>query len=185
MNRCHYPDLSSNLHIEIKPEIELLAGVLSQTSWMKVSGPYKRGNSYFRELSSFFAPYKNHEAIKIAEELTQTGFDSDAPVNFILSLGPLPNLEPVNGYSDYLIGRGGGSEKLESFRKQMVKLAKESNFEEFYQQRCTYYGNLLNYNVRGFDGIRIITWLQNFFGAKGDEIIWYWRPACFPTGDTA
>lgn len=95
--------------------------------------------------------YQFLDAVKIAEKLTQQGFAYNAPVNFILSLGPLPNQEPVNGYSDYLIKRAWGSENLENLRQKLVKLAKESNFEEFYQQRYSYYGNLLNYNIKGFD----------------------------------
>ncbi len=59
-------------------------------------GPKGIGNEYFRELKNFFANYKEHQAFKLAEELTQKGFSYDAPPNFILSLGPLPNLEPIN-----------------------------------------------------------------------------------------
>lgn len=160
-----------------------MAGVLSQTSWMQVRGPQNGpGNSYFRELQSFFAQYKNHGAVKTAENLTQKGFTYDAPVAFVLSLGPLPDLEPMNGYSDYLIGRAGGSENLESFRQQLVKLAEESNFEEFYQKHYSYLENLLNYGARSFDGTRVITWLQKFFGTKGDEYCLVLAPGLLPGG---
>ena len=177
------PDLPSNLHIEIKPEIELLAGVLSQTSWIKVRGPYKgEGNGYFRELKNFFAPYKNHKAVKIAEELTKKGFTYDAPVGFVLSLGPLPYLDPVNGYSEYLVERAGGSRDLENFRQELVKLAKESNFMEFYRKHYSELDNLLSASTGEFDGIRVITWLQKFFGAKGDEYCLVLAPGMFPGG---
>lgn len=35
-------------------EIELLGGVLSQTTWMDIHGPSELGNEYFQALSKLF-----------------------------------------------------------------------------------------------------------------------------------
>jgi hypothetical protein len=51
-------DTTGQVYVEIRPELELLAGVLSQTSWMEQRGPYGAGNQYFRELKAFFDQYK-------------------------------------------------------------------------------------------------------------------------------
>lgn len=174
-----------NIHIEIRPEIELLAGVLSHTSWMNRRGPKGIGNEYFRELQNFFANYQGHPAIKLAEKLTRKGFSYDAPPNFILSLSPLPNLEPMNGYSDYLLSRAGGLDNLENFRKELVKLADESKFSDFYQKQRPFLEEILKSSAQDFDGTKIITWLQHFYGSQGDEYHLVLAPAFFPGGGYA
>lgn len=88
---------------QYSPEMELLGGVLSQTSWIKNHGPAGFGNEYFRALQTFFAPYKNHEAVRIAEALTKSGFTYDAPPGFVCHLGPLPELELI--YFWFLYGK--------------------------------------------------------------------------------
>jgi hypothetical protein len=173
------------IYVEIKPEIELLAGVLSQTSWMKARGPKGSGNEYFQELQYFFAKYKEHKAIKLAEELTEKGFTYDAPPCFILSLGPLPKLEPLNGYSDYLKKRAHGSADLEDFRQALVDLAAESRFAAFYQQHRPYLEKILSSNTYDFNGDKVVTWLQEFFGTKGDQYHLLLAPAFFPAGGYA
>lgn len=174
-----------NIQIEILPEIELLAGVLSHTSWMNRRGPRGIGNEYFRELQTFFANYKDHKAIKIAEELTKKGFAYDAPPNFILSLGPLPKLKPINGFSEYLLGRAGGRNHLESFRKELVKLAAESKFISFYQKHRPFLEEVLKSSAQDFNGTKVITWLQEFFGSQGDEYHLVFAPAFFRGGGYA
>lgn len=180
-------DASGQVYLEIRPEIELLAGVLSQTSWIERRGPFGAGNQYYRELKAFFDQYKDHKAIALAEQLTQRGFTYDAPPNFILSLGPLPEMAAVNGYSQYLRSRAGGSIllgriALENFRKELVKLAAESNFHQFYREKRPYLQELLSSTMKGFEGQKILTWLQDFFGAKGDEYHLVLAPAFFPGG---
>lgn len=175
-------DASGQVYVEIRPEIELLAGVLSQTSWMEQAGPAGSGNRYFQELKEFFEPYQDHKAIILAEKLTKRGFTYDAPPNFILSLGSLPDLAPVNGYSQYLQKRAGGKRPLENFRQELVKLAAESDFLHFYQEQKPYLEELLISSTAGFDGQKILNWLQDFFGAEGDEYHLVLAPAFFPGG---
>jgi len=152
---------------------------------MNIRGPRGIGNEYFRELKNFFADYKDHQAIKLAEELTQKGFSYDAPPNFILNLGPLPNLEPVNGYSDYLLKRAGGYENLETFRKELVKLAAESKFIDFFQKKRPYLDEILKSSAKDFEAMKIITWLQEFFGSRGDRYHLIFAPAFFRGGGAA
>lgn len=45
-----------DLVLTISPEMELLAGVLSQTTWIERRGPEGSGNEYYRALYEFFTP---------------------------------------------------------------------------------------------------------------------------------
>ncbi|HKM42936.1 MAG TPA: hypothetical protein VJZ70_02985 [Limnochordia bacterium] len=121
------------LALEISPEMELLAGVLSQTSWIDNRGPQGQGNEYFRALQEFFTDYRKHEAVQIAEKLTKGGFTYDAPPAFICHLGSLPNLDLEYEYSEYLVGRAGGKKDLEEFRLALIDLAQKANFLSFFQ----------------------------------------------------
>lgn len=145
-------------------------------------GPKGEGNQYYQDLKKFFEPYKNHDAIKIAENLTKQGFSFDAPPNFILSLGELPNLEVRNGYSDYLINRSGGEDVLEKFRLALIDLAIKSNFTDFFEQNRPNLESYLNNTVKNLDTTKVINWMRDFYGWSGDDFYTVFAPAMFPGG---
>ncbi len=175
-------DTSEDVEIKIVPRMELLAGVLSQTSWIEERGPQGRGNKYFRDLKKFFAPYKEHEAVKIAQKLTNRGFTYDAPPNFILSLGGLPDLELKNDYSDYLLRRAKGRKILENFRAALIDLAQGSNFQSFWAEHRDNLKSYLRSSAKHFAAEKVIDWERNFFGWTGDAFHLIFAPAMFPGG---
>jgi len=178
LGTCAVADAS----LRIAPEMELLAGVLSQTSWIEDRGPTGSGNEYFRALKEFFSEYKGHQAIAIAQELTKKGFSYDAPPAFICHLGPLPELEVVYEYSDYILRRAGGRDLLESFRIALADLAAEMDFMAFYREWEPYLEASLAPCYEGFRPERIEKWLADFFGwiPSGFQIIM--APSMFPAG---
>ncbi len=175
-------DTLDNVFVEILPRVELLAGVLSQTTWIDINGPQSKGNEYYRDLKSFFTQYKDDEAIKIAQDLTNRGFTYDAPPNFILSLGPLPDLKLENGYSEYLINRADGKNILGKFRLALIDLAQKSDFNTFFEKHRDDFQSYLDIIMKEFDARKVINWEQNFFGWSGDEFHLVLAPAMFPGG---
>ncbi len=165
---------------KVSPEMELLAGVLTQTSWMENRGPRGEGNEYFRALRDFFAPYNSHEAMMLAQEFTDSGFVYDAPVAFICHLGSLPELELRYEYSDYIVQRAKGRDRLERFRWALKDLADESNFLEFYKSWQPRFTEWLA--ASSMDGDKIVTWLEAFFGQQASEFHLLLAPAMFPGG---
>ncbi|MBI9015213.1 MAG: DUF4932 domain-containing protein [Clostridiales bacterium] len=168
--------------VVILPRVELLAGVLSQTSWMDIAGPSTKGNAYFQELKAFFKDYKDHDAVKIAEQLTKNGFSYDAPLGFILTLEELPNLENVNGYSDYIINRAGDEKTLEEFRLALRDLSKESNFMEFYNDHQDTYDKCIEASCKNFDEDVIMNWMEDFYGYLHGDYGVVLAPSMFPGG---
>jgi len=168
--------------VEIWASMELLAGVLSQTSWIERRGPSGCGNEYFRTLKDFMEPYKDHEAVKIAEELTARGFTYDAPISFICHCGPLPDLELVYEYSKYVVGRAGGHEILESFRKALKDLAAESNFMRFFRDWAPRMREYIEATIEDFRYEEVTDWLNRFFGWETLEFHIILAPAMFPGG---
>lgn len=191
----NYQGLPAGVYSQITPEVELLAGVLSQTSWLKRRGPEGSGNYYFQELQDFFENYQDHQAVKIAQKLTDRGFTYDAPLGFIVTLGPLPELEPKTEFSDYLRDRAepnnfitkllgsGGEEILEDFRLALIDLAAESDFASFFNQHRADFQVFLKEAMAGFDAGRKIDWLSEFTGIDTEnEYFTILAPAMFPGG---
>lgn len=165
----------SRFSATISPEMELLAGVLAQTSWIKNRGPQGRGNEYFQALQDHFAPFQEHAAVKIAQELTTAGFTYDAPVAFICHLGSLPELDLQYEYSSYLIERARGRDKLEGFRTALIDLAQEADFLDFYQSWQPRFAEWLA--AAEFDGDMVVNWLEQFFGQEAAEFHLILAPA--------
>ena len=193
----NYEGLPDGVFTQITPEVELLAGVLSQTTWIERKGvsPEGDGNYCFQALQDFFADYKDHEAVKIAQKLTDRGFTFDAPLGFMVTLGPLPYLEPKAEYSDYLIGRAepnnffkrifssDGKKILEDFRLALIDLAEESEFASFFNRYRDEFKVYLEEAMDGFDAGRKINWFSEFTGQDTDnEYYTILTPAMFPGG---
>ncbi len=168
--------------VEIRPEMELMSGVLAHTDWMKVRGPSGQGNEYFRALRAHFAPYKDHKAVAIAAQLTAKGFVYEAPPWFICHLGPLPELEMCYEYNEQLIRRAGSREILEEFRLALRDLAEQSNFAEFIAQHQSDYDRWIASVGLGLDSDQVIDWLEGFFGKEAGEFHLVLAPAMFPAG---
>lgn len=168
--------------LRVSPEMELLAGVLSQTSWIEKRGPEGQGNEYFRALQDFFAPYKEHDAIRLAQELTNKGFAYDGPPAFICHLGSLPDLDLAYEYSEYVIKRAGGREILEDFRLALADLAAESNFLSFFAKWEPYLADCLAPSLQGFRRELVEAWLSDFFGWTPAGFHLIAAPSMFPGG---
>jgi hypothetical protein len=148
--------------ITIVPELELLAGVLAQSHWPQEVGPSGQGNEYYQALQGYLAPYQEHEAVTLYNEMMSGGFSYDAPPAFMLHLGPLPHLDQVYPYNDDLIARAGGEERLERFRLALVDLAATSHFADFLEQWQPRYAQWIE-SVGRFDAAKVINWHETFF----------------------
>lgn len=168
--------------VEIMPQMELLAGVLAQTSWIKDRGPSGEGSEYYRGLKAFMQPYADHEAVKIAQQLTSHGFSYDAPPCFACHLGPLPDLEPVADYPEYLVGRAKGRDILERFRVALKDLARISDFQGFLTKWDGTLRGCVENSSKGFDRLKVENWLTGFFGWQPEEFHVVLTPAMFPGG---
>jgi hypothetical protein len=174
--------LTNNVSVEILPRLELLSGVLSQTSWMTKRGPRGKGNIYFQELQTLFEPYKNHEAIQLAERLTQQGFISDAPVKFMLRLSALPELEQRESYRDDLLQQVDNSEMLNQFRVALRNLSQEMKFLSFFEQRHSQLEHILQVAVEELDIPFSTSWIEDFYGTETSEFRLVFVPAMFYSG---
>jgi hypothetical protein len=174
--------LAAGARLEIRPELELLSGVLSQTVWMSTGGPQGDGNEYFRALKSQFDPFQDEAAVGDAAALLASGFDYDAPPKLLLNLGPLPPLAAHHGYPQDLIERAAGKANLERFRRDLSSLAQKSDFLGWFAAWRPYLQDLLERSTAGFDPEPVIRWLHAYFAPSDAQYALAFAPAMFPSG---
>lgn len=166
---------------EIHPPLELLAGVLAHTDWMKQRGPVSGGNSYFRELKAVFQPHKEHQAVQLAQQLVRKGFTYDAHARFAMCLGPLPELALATPYPPELLERfRGDSRGLEAFRLALRDIARVSDFNGFVERHSADYERWCA--AAQFNRAGATQRLEDFFGENNNEFRMILAPAMFPNG---
>ncbi len=168
--------------VQIIPRMELLAGVLSQTSWMDDWGPSDTGNAYFQNLQEHFAPFADHRAVSLTEELLQRGMIHDALPHLVFRLSPLPQLQPHWGYGDMMVRRAGGTRILEQLRDELIDLAEKSEFSSFFADNEEMYRGLVTQTAEQLHQEKVIGWLEGFFGWSADEYHLIIAPGMFPAG---
>lgn len=171
--------IAENIHFEIYPALELLAGVQAHTNWVRKRGGFNR---YSRDLKSFLGPYKSHAAVEKSQSLLNRGFSYDAPPAFVLCLDESMS-PPPQGYSDYLNKRARGEANLEEFRTGLISLAEESGFMAFFNSKQGDYRTWLAASAEGVDGEAMEAWLKEFYGSTREISFHYvLAPAMFPSG---
>lgn len=172
----------NSVEIIVHPNIELLSVVLSMTTWMNVRGPPHVSYRYGEDINEYFAPFEEHDAVNLAQELTDRGFTYDAPPGFILHFSQPPALEKLYPYSDYLKDRAGGEKILDDFAEALRRFAVESDFMTFYEDHRRFYSQIVGSVSEYFDQEKLISDLEGFFGFEQASYTIILAPYMFPSG---
>jgi hypothetical protein len=170
--------LSDDIDFEIKidPRIELLAVIQSLTPWAKTNGFTHLDFQYYRDVKNYFAPHKNHRAVKWMADNIKKNFCYDAPPAAMLHLSDPPDLKANVPFSDYLLGRGRGETNLNTMIECFNEFAKDSNFMKFWEDQQPFYKEYVN-RVKGIlpyeDYARL---MMNYYGEKRDKFVFIAAP---------
>ena len=164
---CSNPSATSNLNVTIDPRIELLAAVQSLSDYgEKFSLLTSLDYEYKKDLLQTFQPYAEHEAVKLFQEMSHSGFTFDAPPTVMLHLGFPPELAVKQPLTDYLIRRAGGEEKLMRFIEQLRDFAEQTHFLTFFQKHEGFFQKTLQSVNENFQDIDFIGVLEGYYGQK-------------------
>lgn len=166
---------------EIMPTMELMAGVLSQTSWMRRRGLKRHGNEYFQALSRFMEPYRDHRAIHITESALSKGLTYDAPCAFICHFGLLPEMPRLYDYGGSLSFRNLDPAMLDDLHDSLVELAELSRFTDFLEEWRGPLERMAECFSNDMDVGTIVDLLTDFFGWEQQTRL-ILAPAMFPGG---
>lgn len=176
--------INENIYCEILPEMELISGVMSQTKWIKDMAAEKSENIYFNKIQEFFSKYSLHKAVNLTNELINDyGFGYTVPLEFMLSLGKLPNLDKIHEYPSNVIESAGGEQKIENYRLALIQIAEESNFMQFFEDNRENLKKYLEDSLKLGDLEKAIEWNNKFYGkSPASEYRLVFIPAYFPRG---
>lgn len=177
-----YTFAADSVEIRVHPNIELLSVVLSMTTWIETREPPDVSYHYGEDIEDHFARFKNHDAVKLAQELTDRGFTYDAPPGFILYFSEPPALKKLYPYSEYLTTRAGGENILDEFADALRRFAGESDFTLFYEEHQDFYQQLVESVRRDFDQENLVSDLEGFFGVEQASYTIILAPYMFLSG---
>lgn len=123
-----------------------------RTELMSIVLALSKGNKYIEEHFSFdikdeynnkvkeyFSKYRNHKCIKLANQIAKSdaGFSFDNPIRLAFSLDE--SLQYNGVIEDYLLNELNDEKLIHEFMQEIVKFAKDSKFNNFYNENKKYY----------------------------------------------
>ena len=166
-----YPSYSvssehSQFEIKIDPRIELLAVIQSLTSWPEMGLFTTLNFTYYEDVKSYFAPYKNHAAVKWFNDNLMRGWIYNAPPMAMLFLSSPPEMKTIIPFSDYLLKRGGGEENLNKMVDLMNRFAKDSRFMRFWNEHQHFYKEFIEKIERLIPFDEYAQLMMDFYGEE-------------------
>ncbi len=164
---CIADDLPSGIQITIDPRMELLGVVQSLGGYGERFGlitilqsPYKK------DVDEYFAPFKDHPAVSLFDEMSIAGFAFNAPPAAMLNLSLPPELEEIHPISEETVRRTRGKEKFDALIEQLRDFAEKSNFMDFFDIHQLEFDSMIQ-NVRKYFGdINPVEALEDYYGIK-------------------
>lgn len=168
-----------SLNIMVDPRIELLSAVQLNSGYHRLT---KLDFKYKDNMKNYFNNYKNHEAVKKFETMSNGIFTYDAPPAAMLYLSNPLNLEKQVPFTSYLKGRAGGGESLNSFVSKLQSFAVDSNFKEFYTNNKEFYKNLTKSVEEILSDYDLAKDLNDYYGMKKNSYNLILAPLFHPGG---
>jgi len=154
------------LNITIDPRIELLAVV------QHLAGYGQRfplltdfDLAYITDIESAFRTFCGHPAVKLFDQMSST-FHADAPPAAMFHLSEPPMLAVRVPFTDYLVKRAGGKDRLAQFITVLRDFAQASRFMDFYLAHSAFYASILQPIVRELSVVDDVAILEQYFGMQ-------------------
>jgi hypothetical protein len=127
------------LEVKIDPRIELMAvtQVLADYGWTGLLA--RQDTPYRREVDAWFAPFKQHAAVKRFAELARAGYTFDGPARTMICLSAPPELKLELHPEECGAQRAGGEASLEAWLEQLRDFARASDFGGFFRAHAGLY----------------------------------------------
>lgn len=120
--------------------------------------------NYSQDIDRYFAPYRDHPAVKMAQTLERTrGVSFDAVMAMAISLSPPPNLQPLVAFSDSVPEPRWGLQGSDKFLSQLRDFYRDSKFEDFYRSHSVFY-QLAESRFAATLGAVDFGWYPRFYG---------------------
>ncbi len=152
---------SKIVNVSVDPRIELLSAVQLLSNYFILT---QLDFQYKKEMLDYFSPFKSHPAVTKFIEMSSIDFNYDAPPTAMLFLSNPPELKIVTPFTDYIIGRAGGKDNLESFIEDLRDFAIKSNFMDFFNSHKDFYSILIKDTGMKLGDYKDVSTLESFYG---------------------
>jgi hypothetical protein len=156
-----------SLRITVDPRMELLSVV-------QILGDYGQRTSlishydfpYKEDVKKYFAPYKDHPAVKLFNELSSSSysFRFSTPPTAMLYLSDPPDLRVQSKLPKAIFSLSGGKTRLEQFFESLRDFARTSNFTAFFEAHRDFYAKIVANAYGQLNGINVVAALEDYFG---------------------
>jgi hypothetical protein len=158
----------SSINVSVDPRIELYSVILQLSDFRGFPGadvltdfdfPYKQ------EVISRFSPFKQHQAVKLYNELSKKGFWFGHPPSAMLHLSNPPELDKKYPVDKLIIKLAGGNENLDNFFECIRQFSNDSNFMDFFQAHKKIYDKWIQDYEKSLNSDWICD-LEQYFGCS-------------------
>ena len=149
------------INVSVDPRMELLSIVQLLSDYPILT---RLNFSYKQEIMDNFSSLKYHNAVSLFKEMARIGFSFDAPPTAMLFLSDPPELKNVIPFTDYILMRAGGKEKLDTFIESLRDFATKSDFMKFYSSHNDLYSKIINDVKSKMNAEEYIELLESYYG---------------------
>jgi hypothetical protein len=154
------------LHVTIDPRIEFLAVVQHLAGYgqrFPLLTDFEL--AYLTEIETTFRSFRGHPVVKLFDQMSGT-FHADAPPAAMFHLSEPPMLAVQIPFTDYLVKRAGGKDRLAQFITVLRDFAQASRFMDFYLAHSAFYASILQPIVRELSVVDDVAILEQYFGMQ-------------------
>jgi hypothetical protein len=156
----------NGINMTVDPRIELLAAVQAISGYdEKFHLITNQDFSYKKDMKDYFSSFSDHEAVKTFDNLSSVSFSFDAPPTAMLYLSNPLELKVKQDFNDYLKNRVGEA-SLKKFAEQINKFAKDTKFDEFFNNHRDFYKSVVDKNAEVMGNSNYIDNLEQYYGMK-------------------
>lgn len=162
--------LSQDKTVEVAVDDRML--LVTTAIWFATDGSFYGkpvDAAYVDAVRKHFAEQREHPAIRMAKDLTRTGFSYDAPISWILHYGDLPGLKEKVPPTEEQIRRTGSREKLNEFAQVLRDFAKDADFASFVRSQKEAHAAFVARVLKVLDAKGAVGRLESYFGETRDR----------------
>ncbi len=153
--------------IRVDPRVELFSIIFHLAGHPEYSKPMVK--SYADDVNANFAPFKDHNAIKLARELRRkSGISYDAPMTLAIHLNDATKLEgivPLDPRPEGVDQRWKPDE-MSAFLEAARTFSHDANFEKFFNDHKPLYATATQRMGAALSRDGHIEWFESFFGKR-------------------
>lgn len=159
-----HPASRGEVRVTVDPRIEMLVAVELFGGYEDLGLLTPYDVAYKREVQEYFAPYQDHQAVRLFREMSDNGFRYSAPVEAMLALDGPPDFAERAAPTALAVMQARGADNVREFQAAMRRFAADSKFMAFYDAHRPFYDALTSQVREAVDLPGALAALESYMG---------------------